>query len=354
MPEIVANLHMHTRYSDGSGCHEDIAQAALEAHLEAVIVTDHNVYVEGIEGYYQRGDRRLLLLVGEEIHDQARQPQKSHLLVFGAGQELAHLGWDLEKLIKTVRQSGGLAFAAHPTDPPSPAFAQEDLSWEDWDVQGLHGLEIWNGMSEFKSRLKTKLHGLFYAYFPNFIAGQPFPESLQMWDAQLAAGKQLAAIGGSDAHALQVRLGPLKRVLFPYRYHFRSINTHLLIDEALSGELAHDRRLVLEALKCGKSFIANDMPACGRGFSFSAQDYGRQVRMGEQLSAERGVTLQIRLPAAAECRLVRHAEVLKIWKEQSLCTYITSEPGAYRVEVYRNYLNRRVGWIFSNPIYLRD
>ena len=354
MPEIVVNLHMHTRYSDGSGDHEDIAQAALEAHLDAVIVTDHNVYVEGIERYHRQGDRRVLLLVGEEIHDQARLPQKNHLLVFGAGQELAHLGWDLEKLIKTIRQVGGLAFAAHPTDPPSPAFAQEDLSWEDWDVQGLHGLEIWNGMSEFKSRLKTKLHGLFYAYFPYLIAGGPFSESLQIWDAQLAAGKQLAAIGGSDAHALQVRLGPLKRVLFPYAYHFRSINTHLLIEEPFNGELAHDRRLVLEALKSGKSFVANDMPASGRGFGFSAQGYGRQVGMGEQISAERGVTLQIRLPAAAECRLVRQGKVLKTWNEQSLCTYITSEPGAYRIEVYRKYQSRRVGWIFSNPIYIRD
>ena len=31
MHEIVVNLHMHTRYSDGSGTHKDIAQAAMQA-----------------------------------------------------------------------------------------------------------------------------------------------------------------------------------------------------------------------------------------------------------------------------------------------------------------------------------
>jgi hypothetical protein len=29
------------------------------------------------------------------------------------------------------------------------------------------------------------------------------------------------------------------------------------------------------------------------------------------------------------------------------------EPGAYRVEVYRNFRGLNRGWIFSNPIYVR-
>ena len=30
MHEIVINLHMHTRYSDGTGTHKDIAEAAIK------------------------------------------------------------------------------------------------------------------------------------------------------------------------------------------------------------------------------------------------------------------------------------------------------------------------------------
>ena len=47
MHEAVVNLHMHTRYSDGTGTHRDIAQAAIAAGVDVVIVTDHNILVQG-------------------------------------------------------------------------------------------------------------------------------------------------------------------------------------------------------------------------------------------------------------------------------------------------------------------
>ncbi len=88
-------------------------------------------------------------------------------------------------MLEAVRRAGGLAFIAHPKDPAAPAVNEDDLSWEDWQVKGLTGIEIWNAMSEFKSLLKTKLHALYYAYNPTLIAHGPFPETLQNWDKQL-------------------------------------------------------------------------------------------------------------------------------------------------------------------------
>ena len=79
---------MHTHYSDGLVRIKDIATAAMKVGIDAVIVTDHNVWVDGPAGYLKVEDA-LLLMVGEEIHDQSRQPQKNHLLVFGANRELA-------------------------------------------------------------------------------------------------------------------------------------------------------------------------------------------------------------------------------------------------------------------------
>jgi hypothetical protein len=75
--------------------------------------------------------------------------------------------------------------------------------------------------------------------------------------------------------------------------------------------------------------------------------------MGEEISAKGGVTLQIRLPELADCRLIKDGIVLKEWKHGENYAYITTEPGIYRVESYRRYLGRNVGWIFSNPIYIR-
>lgn len=353
MHEISVNLHMHTVYSDGHGTHADIARAALRAGIDVVIVTDHNVFVDGPEDYYHDGDRRVLLLVGEEIHDQARLPQKSHLLVFGAGRELAALAWDLNRLFEGVRQAGGLAFIAHPYDPAAPAVGEEDISWEDWQVQGFTGLELWNGLSEFKSLLKSKLHAVYYAYNPNRVARGPFPAVLRRWDELLASGKRIVAIGGSDAHALPARLGPLRRVIFPYEFHFRAINTHLLIEKALSGELETDRRMIFDAFRRGRAFIGYDLPAPTRGFHFTASGFGQTAQMGDDISAVRGVTLQIRLPQPAECRLVRHGEVIQTWTGQRHCAFITSLPGAYRVEAYLEYQGQRRGWIFSNPIYVK-
>ena len=70
MEEIIVNLHIHTHYSDGSGSHKGIAKAAIQCGLDAVIVTDHNVLVMGFEGYFSNGVHQVLMLIGEEVHDQ--------------------------------------------------------------------------------------------------------------------------------------------------------------------------------------------------------------------------------------------------------------------------------------------
>jgi len=353
MHEIVVNLHMHTRYSDGSGAHKDLAQAAMQTGLDAIIVTDHNVLVQGVEGYYRSGPRRVLLLVGQEVHDQTRDPQKNHLLVFNANRDLATFAHDPQRLVDAVREAQGMSFIAHPRDDEAQAFKEGDISWEAWDVTGFTGLELWNGLSEFKTYLKSKLHGIFYAYNPQFIGHGPYPEVLRKWDELTLTGVRIVAIGGSDAHAWPHSLGPLSRVIFPYEFHFKAVNTHLFISEPLTGDIAADRRLVYEAFENGRCFVGYDLPASTKGFRFSAQGREANAIMGEEIPAKGGVTLQIRLPESAQCRLLKDGQVIQTWKRSQNCTYITTEPGVYRVEVRRRYLGRKVGWIFSNPIYVR-
>jgi hypothetical protein len=353
MHEIIINLHMHTRYSDGHASHQDIADAALRTGLDAVIVTDHNVWVNGPEGYYQSGEKKVLLLVGEEIHDQARDPQKNHLLVIGVGRELATLAYNTQRLLEGVRQSGGLTFIAHPVDLAAPAVGETDISWVDWDLTGFTGLEIWNGLSEFKSLLKSKLHAVYYAFNPKKIAQGPFTETLKKWDSLLSTGRRVVAVGGSDAHALPARLGPLRRTLFPYDFHFKTINNHLFIPHPLCGDLYKDRLMVLDALRKGNGFIGYDLPAPTQGFRFSAQGSDGTAIMGDEITINKGITLQIRLPMRTECRLLKDGRIVKTWNNRENCTYITAEPGVYRVETYIQYLGRSRGWIFSNPIYVR-
>jgi PHP domain len=352
MHEIIVNLHMHTRYSDGGGSHQDIADAALKCGIDAVIVTDHNVFVRGFEGYIKDGNQKVLMLIGEEIHDQDRDPQKNHLLLFGAEKELAAFADDPQILINATRESNGLSFLAHPNDPAAPAFHETSISWDDWSVTHYTGIELWNGLSELKTLIPTKIHGAFYAFFPKLIAHHPIATTLRKWD-ELLASNRVVAIGGSDAHANEMHLGPFRRVIFPYEFHFKTINTHVILPNSLTGDASIDKKMIYDSLSAGHCFVGYDLPAPTRGFRFTAQGREADSIMGDEIPARGGVTLQARTPSVAEIKLIKDGKEIRIWKKQTAATYITTGPGVYRIEVYRNYLGRKRGWIFSNPIYVR-
>ncbi|MFN2121650.1 MAG: CehA/McbA family metallohydrolase [Anaerolineales bacterium] len=351
MHEIVLNVHMHTRYSDGAGTHADIARAALGAGLDAVVITDHNVLVEGYKGYFRVGSRKVLLLPGEEIHDRSRVPQKDHLLVLGAEEELASLAANPSAVIDAARRGGGLTFLAHIHDPAAPSFAEPNISWENWSVEKYDGIELWNGFSELKSHLPTRLHGIFYAFFPAFLAHAPAAAAVEKWD-QLLAEQPVVAIGGSDAHALPMRLGPLRRTVFEYAYHFAAINTHVLLPAPLTGEAEEDGRRIFAALSAGHCFIGYDMPGSTRGFRFTGKGPEAGGVMGDELRGP-GVTLQAYLPSFGELRLLRNGTVIRHVRHTQALTFLALEPGVYRVEAYCRFLGRRRAWIFSNPIYVR-
>jgi len=348
---------MHTLYSDGSGTHKELAQAAIRAGLDAIIITDHNIWVQGIEGYHKEGENQVLVLVGEEVHDQARQPQKNHLLVFGTDREMASYAPDPQNLIDSVRDAQGLAFIAHPVDPEAPLFKEDDLSWVNWEAQGFTGIELWNAMSEFKSLLSSYPNAIRYAFNFENVAHGPFKETLKLWDELLALGKPVVAIGGSDAHQMPASLGPLKRTLFPYEKHFRAVNTHLLLPQPLSQDTLLDKALIYQALAAGHAFIGYDLPASTKGFSFNAHLTDATVTMGDTVdSSHKSATLQIKLPEATlptECHLIKDGEIIRSTSKRNAMVHKVEATGVYRVEAYIHFKGERRGWIFSNPIYIR-
>ncbi|MBK9926580.1 MAG: PHP domain-containing protein [Anaerolineales bacterium] len=353
MHEIVVNLHMHTRYSDGSGTHKDIAEAAIKTGLDAVIVTDHNVLVQGVEGYYRLNTTRVLLLVGQEVHDQDLIPQKNHLLIFNANRDLAGLADDPQSLINGVNEAEGLCFIAHPNDAAAPAFGETDITWDAWNVHGYTGIELWNGLSEIKTIVPTKLHAAFLALFPQLIGHGPDPKTLQRWDDLMSNGKRVIAIGGSDAHAFHMNMGPVHRVIFPYDFHFKTVNTHVFVPEPLTGDVPTDKKVIYEAIANGHCFVGYDLPASTKGFRFKAKGLEHSAIMGDEIPSKGGVTLQIHIPdKEADIHLFKDGIRIGAWRHQQDVTYTASEPGVYRVEVRRNYLGKKRGWIFSNPIYV--
>jgi hypothetical protein len=351
MHELVINLHMHTTYSDGSGTFAELGQAALKTGVDVLLVTDHNVLVKGLDAYFRDEEKQTLVLVGEEIHDQRRQPAKNHLLVLGTEQELSPLADNLQTLISKVRSLGGLSFIAHPMDPAMPAFGESDISWDDWSVSGFTGIELWNGFSELKSVAKGKLDAIFYAYFPQAIPHGPLPQTLSIWDNLLSKGQPVVAVGGSDAHASHISLGPLHKTIFPYEYHFSTINTHVLTPTPLSGNILQDRKMVFDALAAGHCFIGYDLPGPTRSFQFLAKGMNSMAIMGDIIAVNETVTLQGILPSEADIRLIKDGKCIKVLHDKTI-NHMTNEAGVYRIEAYRTFLGKSRGWIFSNPIYL--
>jgi hypothetical protein len=321
--------------------------------LDAVIVTDHNVLVKEFEGYHHDGNKRVLMLIGQEVHDQARDPQKNHLLIFGAKRDLATLAADPQTLINAVREAGGICFLAHPHEPASPLFGETDIMWENWEVQGYTGIELWNHLSQLKYKLNSWPSSIFHVFFPRFYSSGPDLPTLQKWGELLASGKRVVALGGTDSHALHYKFGPIRKTIFPYDFHFSALNTHLLVERPLGDDSGADIEMVLKSLELGRGFIGFDLIAPTRGFRFHAQGRESEVVMGEEIPLAGGVTLQAKLPAAAEISLWRNGQKVQVWKRVDRCMHTVTESGAYRVEVHRNYLGARRGWIYSNPIYVK-
>lgn len=355
---------MHTPYSDGEKWHADIAEEAIEAGLDFIIVTDHNIWVDGVEGYYENENGRVLLLTGEEVHNTRRQPQASHFLAYGAERELAECAADPQALIDATNEAGGYGFLAHPYERGLPLLGYPDLGWHDWEVERFTGLEIWNYMSSFVSRIAEEMEklplkfGLFLklaalrvALNPEKYIVEPEPQTLALWDELLAQGKRIVAVGNSDAHATLISLGPIRRVIYPYEYLFRCINTHILLAEPLSGDVAEDKQRILHAIGNGHSWVAYDLPHSTTGFRFSGQG-ATKGHMGQQVRMDSGVTLQVSAPARANIRLVRHGETVASVENNTHLTYIPDETGAYRVECRIDFNGQERGWIFSNPIFV--
>ena len=351
--EIIANIHIHSSYSDGEKLHPEIAKVAAQCGLDVIFITDHNILVEGFDGYYTFGGKRVLLITGEEIHDKNRNPQKNHLLTLGVSKSHANLAKNPQNLIDSIVNDCGLTFIAHAYDPELPAFDEADLSWEDWSVERFTGLELWNNLSEFKIRAKSKLHAFFYAFFPKFLALEPPIQIRNIWDTLLNKGKKIIAIGGSDAHTLTYKFGPFVKEVFPYSFHFKTINTHIILSEQLSYSPKEDSKNIIESLQSGNVFIANDSIKPSKGFCFFAKLNGKVYPMGAELNFKEGLYILAQLPYPADCVLSRNGKPIIEMKKSSQLDFMVTEKGVYRLECFRNYLFKKRGWIFSNPIYIR-
>src|SRR2546423_2079845 len=108
-------IHLHSRYSDGTGTVPEIAAAAARAGADVVLLTDHDTLEakrRGEEGWHGP----TLVCVGEEVSPLG----ENHFLAFGLDREIRHWGLSAAEIVEAVAKAGGFRFLAHPFSHGSP------------------------------------------------------------------------------------------------------------------------------------------------------------------------------------------------------------------------------------------
>ncbi|MDX2176040.1 MAG: hypothetical protein SF028_06170 [Candidatus Sumerlaeia bacterium] len=329
-------LHVHTDRSGGGGTIEEIVEAAKSRSVDFVVVTDRGTRGhawDGKEGWHDD----VLILFGEEV-----AASHGHFLAFETNSDV---GPDLgtEAALEEVHRQVGVAVSVHaqlaeryPTIAPSCHL----------DFKHADAIEIWSFYDEFLASVdgRTVMQS---SSRPDRVIKGPSRKILNRWDVELGR-RRAPVVGGLN---VAPRKAPLLewRTLFPYKTAFATVQTIILARE-LPRIPARARDMVWEALREGRSFIANASINPPRGFQFYWVDRrGKQRFMGEDAEFESGGRLQVILPTEAEVA-IRHNGQPLFWGTGEEIDFPAPTPGSYRVEVR---LNRRL-WILSNAIRLLE
>ncbi len=109
----VADLHMHTQWSDGDDL-DKVLDQALDRGLDAIAITDHDVIAGAMEARRRVHDRRLPLAVVPGIEVSSSEGHIGGLFVMRKFPE------DLSaaETVDLIHRAGGIAVAHHPYSPP--------------------------------------------------------------------------------------------------------------------------------------------------------------------------------------------------------------------------------------------
>ncbi len=263
------DLHMHTGHSDGSCKNQSgrevpcpvfkSAEAAVSRGLDFIAVTDHNTMsqydaLRELQPYFDR----LLFISGREI-----TTFEGHANVFGTTQFIdfrltSPYVPTVAALLKEVHDLGGLISINHPDDPSGEACMGCGWTAPDVNFHRVQAIEAVNG-GDSDGR----------------YSGIPF------WEAQLARGFRLTAIGGSDNHHADVA-DAASSIGHP---------TTVVHAENLS------ETAILDGIHSGRVFIDIEGTR-NRMLDVSAKTDDSTAFMGANLNARPGVAIQFSIHVA--------------------------------------------------------
>lgn len=172
---VSGDLHMHTVNSDGDWTVSQLIDAAKDARLDFICITDHNTFSHHAEiDRLSPGQTGLLIIRGEEIttyggHANAWGLPANTVVDFrvAAGDQKA-----IARVASDTRRHGALISINHP-------FATcAGCNWSyDQDANGFDAIEVWNGSWDTSDE-----------------------QALAWWDSLLQKGRRITAVASSDSH----------------------------------------------------------------------------------------------------------------------------------------------------------
>jgi len=338
-------LHIHSSYSDGHRSVGEILDAARDAGLDYVVLTDHRTLQardEGLEGWHDG----VLLAVGAEL-------AAGHHHCMALGLESLE-GTDAHRTVaeqlSALKRDRGLVFVVHPRPVHKPLFDLWVPGWTDWHLDTFDGIEIWPYLHDWIRDLHL-WNFLSHCRDPQRWITGPEPDLLARWD-EVGRRRRVVGIGSLDNHAKRLpfrRLGLTLLEILPHAYAFRTVRTHVLAPEPFSGDAGEDLARLHRLLALGRCYVSYDLLHDATGFCFEADRGGVDVAMGDEVPAGEPVAFRVACPADADLRLLRDGAPIARAQGRELAA-ADAAPGVYRVEAF---LDGRP-WIFSNPIYLRE
>lgn len=332
----IGAIHIHSVYSDGTGDIESISEAAKNAGLDWIIVTDHNSF-EIEEGIYNG----VYVIKGEEISPK----DENHYLALGINKYIQP-NVNAKHNIEAVKLNGGFGFAAHADESDYRRNSHQPIKWTNKNITP-DGVEIWNWFSEWADNLNDRnIFSLAYAYlFKHNLVKEANATTIKWWDKlNNTSDKIIPAIGGIDAHALKIKGYVIPVTIFPYQDMFKTIVNVISSNKPFAKDFETRKTQILEAIKTGRNLIINRVVSKEIPI-FKISNKNQTVTNGESISLDNETLLNVQTKKKGSIKIFHNGKEIKSVISNSI-KMLLNEVGKYRVEIK---FGKR-GFAYSNPI----
>jgi len=335
---LKGGIHIHSKFSDGSGTIEEIVAEAQRANLDFIIISDHhNHESKKFEGRYGN-----LNLIGAYEWDDSK---KNHSLMFNS-EIIYPQNWSIQKLLDTVNQKKESLFMAHPSDKYKPFWGKDPYPWNYWENHpGINGIEIWNFFSEWREKVNEKNYLETIQNPSQFLTG-PHQETIDFWD-KVNLERAFPAIGGLDAHAFNRKVMDQDFVILPYYESFCAVQTHVFLPEEIENNFESYKAAILNAIMKGNSFIINQAIADIGNLHFSCTSDNESYMPGSKIELKENPVLKIDTGIKASVDIFRNGSKIESSLDFQMKLSI-KESGNYRFQIFVE----GKPWVFSNNYYV--